>query len=185
MLNQISGLKLSSQRGLYRLKKPLVGRSFLWWDLCAKEGCSQAVFFNVMQVYSTAWRSCKVRHSWMVTQSKSIQSRRGEVWEYIPGWREWNSSTPHPASMSPLPYIQLQSIDFFSPFTLMDNTHPSAVRYPQMQMYAHTHTHATAWALNVTTLTSPQPSVILQNPSCFGYLNPPHTRHMCTHSWCY
>lgn len=71
----------------------------------------------------------------------------------------------------------------------MDNTHPLRCETPtNAYVCAHTHTHtnthgdATAWALNVITLTSPQPSVTLHNPSCFGYLNTPCTPHMCTHT---
>lgn len=72
----------------------------------------------------------------MVTQSKSMQSRGSEGWEYIPGWREWNSSTPNPASLSPLHSSAKHRI--VSLFMLMGTTHPSAVRHPQMQMYART-----------------------------------------------
>ena len=67
----------------------------------------------------------------------------------------------------------------------MDNTHPLHCETPtNAYVYTHTHTDthgdAAAWALNVITLTSPQPSVTLHNPSCFGYLNTPCTPHMCT-----
>lgn len=112
MLNQISGLKLSIQRGLCRLEKPLAGRSSLRQDLCAKEARAHAVFFNITQLYCMTF-----------TQSKTYIAgwwhSLSEGWEYIPGWREWNGSTPNPASLSPLPYIQLQSIEvFFFPHLL-------------------------------------------------------------------
>lgn len=102
-------------------------------------------------------------------------------------FQDGESGTAQPPILprwAPCPTFSCKASNFFSPFILMDNTHPSAVRHPQMQMYADTHTHrdATAWALNVITLTSPQPSVMLHNPSCFGYLNPPRTPHMCAHT---
>lgn len=51
------------------------------------------------------------------------------------------------AAQPPIRFAELPNLHsaakhrIFSPFTLMDNTHPSAARHPQTQMYAHTHMH--------------------------------------------
>lgn len=132
-----------------------------------------AVSFNMIKVYSAVrcrldskmkpslWKLGK--HSWM------------ERVEQPP------PPLPYPVLLSPLLYIQLQRIDFFfPPFTLMDNTHPFAERRPRM--YAHTQRDATAWALNIITLTSPQPSVMRKYASCWDYSNTPHKQRAHIHT---